>query len=90
MNEKDIIEVVFCILTELDARENGGNCVLDELIPKGWNELCDDAISLLSQLKQSCDNKCCGCKFYVWNDEHRSYVCDIKGCYNYSKYVRFE
>lgn len=49
--ESKIIENLFRILTELDARESSCNCVISELINKNWGELCDDAIELLEQLK---------------------------------------
>ena len=49
--ENEIIEKLFSILTELDARESTNNCVVSELISRDWIELCDDAIELLEQLK---------------------------------------
>lgn len=49
--ESKIIEKLFRILTELDARESSCNCVVSELISKSWIELCDDAIELFEQLK---------------------------------------
>lgn len=29
---------------------------------------------------------CLACEFCVWEEERRRYVCDIKGCYNNSKF----
>lgn len=49
--ESEIIEKLFRILTELDARESSCNCVISELIGASWVKLCDDAIELLEQLK---------------------------------------
>lgn len=49
--ENKIIEELFRILTELDARESSGNCVIPELTGVGWVGLCDNAIRLLEQLK---------------------------------------
>ena len=46
-----MIEKLFIILTELDARENSFNCVISELIGKSWDELCNDAIILFENLK---------------------------------------
>ena len=46
-----IIERLFRILTELDARESGGNCVCRELTGTSWIELCDEAIELLKELR---------------------------------------
>ena len=36
------------------------------------------------------NNKCFSCMFCVWNAERQQYVCDIKGCYENSKYVMFK
>lgn len=49
--DQKIINDLFKILTELDARE-GGNCVASELLHKSWYELCNDAIDLLEILKK--------------------------------------
>ena len=50
IDTKQIIEKLFSILTEIDARDDG-NCVVSELLDKSWAELCDDAIELLKSLK---------------------------------------
>lgn len=34
--------------------------------------------------------KCLSCKFCIWDEERREYVCEIKGCYEYSKYELYE
>ena len=36
------------------------------------------------------NHKCFSCVFCVWNEEHHKYVCDIKGCYENSTYVKFK
>ena len=36
------------------------------------------------------NRKCLECKFCVWDDERCEYVCDIKGCYENSKFVEFK
>lgn len=36
------------------------------------------------------NNKCFACMFCVWNEERQKYVCDIKGCFENSKYIEFE
>ena len=36
------------------------------------------------------NNKCFECKFCVWDEERRKYVCDIKGCYENSTFIKFE
>ena len=36
------------------------------------------------------NQKCFGCAFCVWDEERQKYVCDIKGCYENSKYIEFE
>lgn len=35
------------------------------------------------------NKKCFSCKFCVWSKERRKYVCDIKGCYENSKFIEF-
>lgn len=35
------------------------------------------------------NEKCDSCMFCVWNSERKKYVCDIKGCYENSKYIEF-
>ena len=47
-----LIEQLFQILTELDARENSNNFVVQELIDASWVELCDKAIKRLEHLKR--------------------------------------
>ena len=51
IQESQIIEKLFRIIAELDARECSCNCVIPELIDKSFVELCDNAITLLEQLK---------------------------------------
>lgn len=36
------------------------------------------------------NQKCFGCTFCGWDEERRKYVCDIKGCYENSKYIEFK
>lgn len=45
------INTLCSIVTELDAREFSNNCVVPELQPLSWNELCDRGIALLQELK---------------------------------------
>jgi len=35
------------------------------------------------------NEKCDSCMFCVWNSERKQYVCDVKGCYENSKYIEF-
>ena len=49
--ETEIIEIVFRIMTELDARESASNILIREYQGVGWNELCDKAIESIQQLK---------------------------------------
>lgn len=51
MNEEEIIDKLFKILTELDARNCSGNCVVEGLTGKSWVELCNEGINLFEQLK---------------------------------------
>ena len=45
------IERLFSILTELDARNRSGNCVIKEFNGAGWIDLCDDGIELLKTIR---------------------------------------
>ena len=38
-------------MTELHAREVSGNCVVRNLQDKGWNDLCDMAITLIAEIR---------------------------------------
>lgn len=46
-----IINKLFQIFTELDARESSNNCIVPELAVRSWDELLDDAIGLIEQLR---------------------------------------
>lgn len=35
------------------------------------------------------NEKCYACKFCIWNEEYQQEVCDIKGCYENSKFIYF-
>ena len=48
---KKIIDEIYNIVLELDARELGGNLLFTGLQDKSWTELCEMAISLLEQIK---------------------------------------
>ena len=48
MDNEKIIENLFLVMTDIDARNSGNNC-LNILT---WNELCDMGIDLFNQLKQ--------------------------------------
>ena len=50
--DSEIIEELFRIVTELDARECSSNSVFQEYHNTGWRELCDNAIRLFENLKQ--------------------------------------
>lgn len=52
------INKVFHIMTELHAREVSGNCVIQELQDKGWNDLCDMVIQLIAEIRPSFSFKC--------------------------------
>ena len=41
---KDIIDMMYDIVTKLEAREISNNCVSVELLDKSWTQLCEDAI----------------------------------------------
>ena len=48
MDDEKIIEQLFLIITDIDARHSSCNC----LSVLTWNELCDMGIDLFNQLKQ--------------------------------------
>ena len=50
-NRARMIDDLYNIAVELDAREFSNNCVVDNLQQFGWNELCDRGIELLEKLK---------------------------------------
>ena len=35
------------------------------------------------------NEKCFLCKFCLWDEERRTEVCDVKGCYNNSKFIQY-
>lgn len=49
MDNEKIIEQLFLIMTEIDARHCGGGEQCLSIL--NWNELCDMAINLLNKLK---------------------------------------
>ena len=51
MSTEMIINEIYDIVIELDARECCGNCVAVGLLDKSWTELCEEAIKLLEQIK---------------------------------------
>lgn len=48
---QNIIDELFMVATELDAREFSSNCVIPELQALSWAELCDKGIALLQKIK---------------------------------------
>lgn len=52
LEERKIIEQLFCVITELDARDCGSNSVISEYHNTSWNNLCDIGIELFKQLKE--------------------------------------
>ena len=48
---EDIIDKIYNIFFELDARESGGNLLFIGLQDKSWTEICEEAIKLLEQIK---------------------------------------
>lgn len=51
LRESKIIEQLFRVATELDARECSLNSVMQEYHGVGWKDLCDIGIELFKQLK---------------------------------------
>ena len=52
MDESKIIEQLFIIITELDARDCSSNSVESSLHGISWDALCNMGIDLFNQLKQ--------------------------------------
>lgn len=50
-NKLHTINALFRVVSELDAREFSNNCVVPELQALSWNEVCDQGIALLQELK---------------------------------------
>ena len=50
-DQQSIIDTLYNVLTELDARECSNNCVVEDLIEVSWNDLCDKGIELFHRLK---------------------------------------
>lgn len=46
-----MLDDLYNIAVELDARETSNNCVVDNLQQFGWNALCDKGIEILEKLK---------------------------------------
>ena len=36
------------------------------------------------------NKKCFSCEFCVWDEERKCEVCNIKGCYQNSKFIKYE
>ena len=51
-----MLDELYDIVTEIDARETGSNCVIPQLQEVGWDELFDRGIEVLKQLKEVGDN----------------------------------
>ena len=51
VDDSNIIEQLFIVITELDARDSSNNCV--NMQEFSWNELCDMGINLFNQLKNN-------------------------------------
>lgn len=58
VDTEENINKVFDIMTELHAREVSGNCVVRNLQDKGWNDLCDMAITLIAEIRPNFAFKC--------------------------------
>lgn len=52
MDESKIIEQLFDIVTELDARDCSSNSIISDLHGVSWDTLCDMGINLFNRLKK--------------------------------------
>ena len=50
MDIDNVLDKLFNIIEELDARNCSNNSVIPELGGRGWNELCKDGIELFEQI----------------------------------------
>lgn len=44
------IQRLLTLVTELEARD-GNNCIITDSVQYSWNEICDESIKLLLELK---------------------------------------
>ena len=51
-NRLRMLDDLYNIAIELDARETTSNCVVDSLISLSWDEVCDRGIEILQKLKE--------------------------------------
>ena len=50
-NRLRMLDDLYNIAVELDARETTSNCVVDSLVSLSWDEVCDKGIEILQKLK---------------------------------------
>lgn len=47
-------------------------------------------VEQIKNISEPIQNELCyGCKFCLWDNEYKRYVCVIRGCFDNSKYVEF-
>ena len=51
-NKFRMLDDLYNIAVELDARETTSNCVVDSLTSLSWDEVCDRGIEILQKLKE--------------------------------------
>ena len=51
-NRLRALDDLYDIAVELDARERTSNCVIRDLLPLSWDEVCDKGIEALIELKK--------------------------------------
>lgn len=51
-NRAIMLDAIYNIAVELDARETTSNCVVGDLINLSWVEVCDKGIEILTKLKE--------------------------------------
>ena len=51
-NQQQMLDQLYNVAVELDARHTSSNCVVGELIPLSWDEVCDLGINILQRLKE--------------------------------------
>ena len=53
MKRIEIIDELFTIASELEARELSANCIFEKYFGNSYDELCDKGIKLFEELKKN-------------------------------------
>lgn len=56
-NRLRMLDDLYNIAVELDARERTSNCVISSLLSLSWDEVCDKGIEVITELKKGWKEK---------------------------------